>query len=285
MVSEENIIISNKRKFDKKKKEIQKEGGENLHVISDFDRTLTYGLTPEGKKTQTVISQLRSNIKYLGENYYKESHKLFDEYHPIEINPKISLEEKKRKMQEWWRKHFDLIIESGFTKSLIQKVIKEKPLKFRKGSINFLSFLNNKKIPFIIMSAGPGDMLIEYLKENKLLFPNIYVISNRYDFDSKGKAKEIRKPIIHTFNKTETSLKEIPIYNKIKNRKNILLLGDSLGDTGMAEGLPYKNIIKIGFLNENIKENLLSYKKNFDVVLTGDQNFDYLNKLIKELLR
>ena len=53
----------------------------------------------------------------------------------------------------------------------------------------------------------------------------------------------------------------------------------------MAEGLDYKNIIKIGFLNENEKDRLGSYKNNFDVVLTGDQNFDFIYKLLKDIVK
>jgi hypothetical protein len=35
-----------------------------------------------------------------------------------------------------------------------------------------------------------------------------------------------REPIIHSFNKDETVVKNFPIYEEIKDRKNILLLGD-----------------------------------------------------------
>jgi hypothetical protein len=38
-------------------------------------------------------------------------------------------------------------------------------------------------------------------------------------------------------------------------------MGDSLGDLHMAEGIPNPNVIlKIGFLNRNIEENLIKYK-------------------------
>ena len=186
-------------------------------------------------------------------------------------------------MHEWWTKHFDLIAKAGFTKELIERVVREKPLKFRKGSLEFFSFLNERGIPLVFMSAAPGDMLVGYLEQNNLLFPNVYVISNRYEFDENGKAIRIKEPIIHTFNKTEVSLKDHPIYAKIRKRKNVLLLGDSLGDVGMIEGFDYDNLIKIGFYNDSEEGDLEDYKRNFDVVLIGDQDFDYINKLVESL--
>jgi len=61
----------------------------------------------------------------------------------------------------------------------------------------------------------------------------------------------------------------------------VLLLGDSLDDVGMVQGFDYKNLLKIGFLNENVGENLENFKKTFDVVLTGDPGMDFINNLLK----
>jgi len=63
--------------------------------------------------------------------------------------------------------------------------------------------------------------------------------------DENGKAIAVREPIIHSFNKDETVVKNFPIYKDIKDRKNIILLGDGLGDAHMADGFDYENIIKI----------------------------------------
>jgi len=280
-----NVIIVNETDLEKKKKAIAKDGADKLHIISDFDRTITYGLTGEGKRTATVISQLRSDSKYLGQEYKKKAHELFDFYRPIEIDTKISLDEKKKKMHEWWMKHFELIAQVGFTKKLIREVIDEKPLTFRKNSLKFLNLLNKNNIPIVFMSAAPGDMLNEYLKQNNLLLSDVYVISNLYDWDKNGKAIKIREPIIHSFNKDETSIQGFPVYEKIKNRKNVILLGDEIGDVGMIKGFNYKTLIKIGFLNENVEENLDLYKRNFDIVLTNDADMTYVNKLLKEMIR
>jgi 5'-nucleotidase len=126
-------------------------------------------------------------------------------------------------------------------------------------------------------------MLIEYLKQNRLMTKNVYVVSNRYKFDSKGRAIKIQEPIIHTFNKTEITLENYPVFDVVKSRKNVLLLGDSLGDVGMIEGFDYDNLIKIGFLNDSEEGSPDEFQANYDVVITGDQNFGFVNKLIKEM--
>ena len=126
-------------------------------------------------------------------------------------------------------------------------------------------------------------MLIEYLKQNNLMFPNVYIISNRYEFNSKGRAIRIKEPIIHSFNKAEVNLKDINVFEKIKNRKSVLLMGDSYGDVGMIEGFDYENLIKIGFYNDPQEGTLKDFTSHFDVVLTGDQNLSFVNKLMKEM--
>ncbi len=278
-----DVVIQYPKAFEEKKKRIINAGSKNLHVLSDFDRTITSGTTPEGKRTETVISKLRSDPKYLGEEYLKKAHELFDIYHPIEISTEIPFEEKKAKMYEWWMRHFDLLVKYKFNKQVIKKVVEEKPLRFRKGALEFISLLYSKDIPLIFMSAAPGDLLIEYLKKNHLLTPNVHVISNRYEYDEKGNAVRILEPIIHVLNKSEVSLKDFPLYEQIKNRKNIILLGDDVSDAEMAEGFDYNDIIRIGFLNENIKERLNTFKDKFDVVILNDGNMDFVNDLIKEI--
>jgi len=277
------VIVSNLEKLENIKERIREQGAENLQIISDFDRTLTYGLAGE-KRTVTVISQLRSDVKYLGENYSKQAHKLFDIYHPIEIDSNVSLEEKKIKMHEWWKKHFDLIIECGLDKDILEQVINEKKLKFRKGILDFIRVLEDKEIPLIIMSAAPGDMIQDYMKKDNLFKDNVYILGNLYEFDENGKAIKIKEPIIHTFNKSEISLKSHSKYSEFVRRKNVILLGDSVGDVDMVEGFEYDNLIKIGFLNEDVEKNLESYKKFYDVVLTEDQDLDYVNNLLRELI-
>ena len=56
---------------------------------------------------------------------------------------------------------------------------------------------------------------------------------------------------------------------------------------GLAQGFNtfyYKNLIKIGFLNEEIDKLKDIYKKSFDAVILNDGSMDYVNKLLKEII-
>lgn len=63
-----------------------------------------------------------------------------------------------------------------------------------------------------------------------------------------------KEKMIHVFNKNETAL-EGTDYNKlVQNRTSIIVMGDSLGDAGMADGSPAtSNVLKIGFLHEHVR--------------------------------
>ncbi|MCD4666209.1 hypothetical protein K8R47_00160 [archaeon] len=278
-----NIIISNPENLEKIKKAISEAGTEKIHVIADFDRTLTKAFVND-KKIFSILSILRDG-NYLTQDYALKAHELFNKYHPIEIDSKISINEKKKAMREWWISHFNLLIKSGLNKKDIKKVVESGNSKLREGVLEFLDFLHEKKIPLIIMSSsGLGIESIKiYLENEGKLYDNIHIISNTFEWDEKGKAISFKEPILHGMNKDETVIHDFPFFDLIKNRKNVVLLGDSLGDVGMVKGFDYENLIKIGFLNEEAEKNLEAFKENYDVVLLNDSNMDYINELLKEI--
>ena len=50
-----NIIIVNKKDFDRKKAEFREDGANSIHILTDFDRTLTKAFF-NGKKVVSFIS-------------------------------------------------------------------------------------------------------------------------------------------------------------------------------------------------------------------------------------
>jgi len=279
-----SLIIVNPQKFEIIKNNFVRGGKEKIHVLSDFDKTLTRAFV-DGQKAHTVIAQVRQG-NYLTPDYSSKAHALFDKYHPIEIDPKISLEEKKKKMHEWWKVHFELLVDCGFDKKTITEIVSKKTLKFREGCFEFLDSLYKNKIPLIIFSAALGDMIAEYLKQEKRMYSNIKLIANFYEWDNNGKAIKVKEPIIHSMNKDETMIRDFPeFFKEIKDRKNVIVLGDSLEDPKMIEGFDYDNLLKIGFLNENIEENLELYRQIYDVLILEDQNMDFVNNFLKGVLK
>ena len=276
-------IISNPENFAKLKAQIKKEGYQNLHILSDFDRTLTPGVI-DGVKTPSIISMIRDG-NHLMAGYAEKAHELFNKYNPIEIDPNIPLSEKRRAMQEWWEAHDKLLIESGLSKSDLKDIVKNGHVEFREGIPEFLDFLYKNNIPLVILSAsGCGDAIQLFFQNIEKDYPNIFYVTNRFNWDDNGKAVSTKGPIIHCLNKDGIILEKIPeVYEIIKNRKNIILLGDGIGDLGMIEGFDYSNLLKIGFLNLGYDQLREDFKKNFDVVLEGDGDFDFVNNLIQDL--
>ena len=270
----------------------------NIHVLADFDRTLTKSFF-NGDRRPSIISVLRKEW-YLWEDYSKKAYELYDKYYPIEINPHIDLDVKKEQMLEWWKAHLDLLVKSKLHKEDINKVVNSWAIHLREWIKKFLEELNKNNIPLIIISANWlwGDSIKLYLENQNLFLPNIYIISNNFVFDKKWNVTWYSKNIIHVFNKDETVLHNYSeVYKKIKNRKNVILLWDSIWDIWMINGFEYDNLIKIWFLNDNNKMNLEGwentigenkllkhYEEIYDLVKTWDWDANFLNELLKNIL-
>ncbi len=274
-----NIIINNKTSFDKILNNMITWWKENLHILADFDRTLTQAFS-DWEYRASLISILYEE-GYLSEKYQKTAQWFASKYRPIELDNNIPMEEKKKAMEEWRTKHKLLLIEEGITKQDIYKAMKSQNINLRQWSKEFFEILDKNNIPLIIISAGGlWTLSIEkYLENQKSLKNNIYLIWNEF-------IREWNKAIdFKTFNKDETVVKEFPeIYEKIKDRKNVILLWDSISDVKMVDGFDYDNLLKIGFLNKDVDKNLENYIKNYDVVITNDDSMRFINKLFEEIL-
>jgi len=277
----ENIIISDKNKYEEIIRNISAWGFPNLHILSDFDKTLTKEFIDWEKRPSLISVLRRQNI--LWEEYSKKAYELFDFYNPIEIDPNIDIEEKKIQMTIWWEKHLDLLVHSWLKRQDIDKAINSGIIKFREGVKDFLGKMQIENVPVIIISANGlwSDSNYLFLEQNWVDISNIKIISNSFIWDKNWLSIWYNKPVIHVFNKDETVLKSFPdIYDSIVSRKNVILLWDSLGDPGMIEWFDYDNLLKIWFLNDNIDELLEEYKKVYDIVIVWDGEFDFVNEII-----
>jgi len=282
-MSFKNVIITNKEKISEIKKRIAADGLGKLHIVSDFDKTLTSCFV-NGTKIPSLISILRDE-KYLTPDYSEKAQALYDKYHPIEIDPNIPADEKQLQMHNWWSEHYNLLIKSGLTKDDLARVADSEKISLRGGAIEFMDFLQKHEIPLVILSAaGLGFETIQmYLEKHKVLHQNVHIVSNTLKWDESGKAVGVQEPIIHTFNKNYSVVKDQPFFKTIKERKNIILLGDGEGDAAMVAGFEYDNIIKIGFLNEGVTVDLEKYKNNYDVLILNDGPMDYVLKSFTNL--
>jgi len=256
------------------------DGLENLHVVADFDGTLTK-VYHNGIKRPSLISILRDSSQYLGAEYQKRAHGLYDKYSVFEYDQSLSLKERKAKMDEWWNSHFKLLIEMGLKKEHVLSIIEKGGIEFREGAKEFLELCNEHKVPVVIMSAsGLGDAVIYYLKQQGCDFSNIYFVVNSFSYDENGNAISYVRNPIHSLNKDETILSSFPeIFSVIKDRKNVLVLGNSVGDSHMSDGFEHEKIFKVGFLDakdDSFEMKISAFREAFDKVVSiggfGDIN-------------
>ena len=277
------VHIKNPELFAQKKRAIQEAGNAACFIISDFDRTLTYG-TFNGKKTPSIISLLRDG-NHLSEDYAEKAHQLFDHYHAIECDSSLPLEYRKAQMWEWREKHDELLIASKLRLTDLKDIAQNGHLQLRNGVKDCLNKLNKSWIPLVIFSAsGCGDAIPLFMQYNACDFPNISYVINRFSRDEMGFAKGIEGEIIHALNKDEWVFSKFPeLRGKLEKRKNVILIGDGLGDAEMAQGSNHETLLKIWILTLESPELLKAYEEAFDLVLIGDDDFDEVGALFDEL--
>lgn len=278
-----DIHIHNPQKTQDIIEQIQSQWRDKVHVLSDFDRTLTKCYV-DGVKVSSIISLLRSE-NILWESYSKAAHQLYEHYYPIEIDQSMSMAERSEQMKHWWSKHIDIIIAAGLHIKDLDKMAQSKLLQLRDGSDRLLKTLHTHNIPLVIVSANGlwADSIDLYLQAQWYsTHDNIHIVSNTLIWDENGYARGRKEPLIHTFNKSETVVKYFPkIAEHIKPRKNVILLWDSIWDAAMIDGFAHDKLLKIWFLNEDEQDNMSEYEKYFDVILTGDHDMNYIHNIIQ----
>ena len=245
---------------------------DTIHILTDFDRTITVG---NSDSSWSILSK----SELVPKEYVAKRQELFNKYRPIEIDESISYETKSKMMTEWWSKHIGLFVEYKLSEKVINKVANDlRDMSFREGAKEFLENMKSRNIPIIIISAGIGNFIEQFLIQNECNFENIYIISNFIKFNNEV-AIGVSENIIHSLNKNEVSIPE-NVKKIIKNRPNIILLGDSISDTRMAKDEDRKNAFKIGFLEEKIDENISYFEEQFDIVCTENTSYIDLFKSI-----
>jgi 5'-nucleotidase len=273
--------------FARKKALLHKDGAQNLQVISDFDRTIT----PDKREGKCINSayMMVGNYQKLSENYREKIASVRNYYLPIEMDPHMTREEKTPKMIEWWHKANQLLVDEHPHMSMLPDMVEHAYVMWREQFSEILRLLEEHGVPLLVFSAGIADLIEQVFKHlEKKSFQNVHVIGNRLVADADGLVVGVEEPVIHVYNKNEASLfhhEHNPWVKNIKHRRNVILMGDSLGDIDMAEGVKHPNVIlKIGFVNDKVEERLEAYRKVFDVLILHDGSFQFVLDLLKEIL-
>lgn len=195
---------------------------DNYYILLDFDKTITSKQSLDSWMAVLDFELYEKNCK-------KDMEKLNAKYSPIELDYSLDNETKKQYMVEWYQKSMDLLYKYQLSHSKLQKALNKKLLEFRKGAKEFLQKTAFENIPVIILSAGIGNVIEEFLKQEKVDASNIYIISNFITF-KEDIMQKFDKTIIHSMNKTVKGNLPMDVQDKIKQKKYTLLCGDMVED-------------------------------------------------------
>jgi len=246
--------------------------GEML-AMADFDRTVTRCFVSGGGRGTSAHGVLEQT-KVLSEVFQGRAKELFTKYYPVEIDASMPIEDKIPIMREWYGQVHNLMLEENVTRESITKAVSNcTTIQLRDGIADFIRLCQEAMppIPVLIMSAGLGDVIEEFLKQHLPfdLAPTTRVVSNRMCFNDEGRLTGFSEPLLHMFNKTAEFVPE-DAQPLLESKQHCLILGDSVGDLTMADGIDKPDKLKVGFLNEKVEERMSQFLGPFDVVVTND---------------
>ncbi|KAG0743448.1 hypothetical protein G6F33_006887 [Rhizopus arrhizus] len=270
------VRIQNVAAVTEKIDKILKDGKENVHFISDFDMTMSRHWV-RNKETDALERNSSSHglpgrYNKMTTEFKKETARIYNKYYPIEISQTMTYEEKVPYMIQWWTEAHELLIQQKLSKQDLIEMTRQVKLELRSNVDQVLRICQARSIPFLVFSAGIGNIIEVILREVDLFFDNMHIVSNMMVFDEQEICVDFKEPLIHVFNKSEFQLETSPYHALIENRRNVILMGDSLGDLQMSQGVDHDICLTIGFLNHDISALEPKYLEAFDIVIVGDAN-------------
>jgi 5'-nucleotidase len=259
-----------------------------LHLILDYDRTMTSFLGPDGRRGDTchgTVERRRS------EELRARAEALSAVFYPIEVDPLRSRESKVPLMETWYMLVNEILVAAGMTRRDLREDVAAANLRLRPGIAAALDWAARHDVPVTVFSAGIGDVIEEVLRQRYRATPHakLRVVSNAMVWsgepgDDDAKVVGFSAPVLHPFNKFAGAvLSSLPYFAELRARPHVLLLGDSPGDVGMADGLDAAHVLRVGFLNDNVEQLRARYEQLFDIVVTHDGGAECVTELLAEI--
>jgi 5'-nucleotidase len=270
------LAMADRAAVEHKLRAIQSGGPEKLHLVADFDMTLTKYWVNGQRNVSSHGIVMRSHA--MTDELRRRTDELYAFYYPMEVSHTLSKEEKTRAMTEWWEKAHEIILESKMKDTDVIDMVQRSKVVFRAGIDKLMERVEELSIPVLVFSAGLANVIEEILRQNNLLLPHLHIVSNVMLFDETGTVRDFAPPLIHVFNKSEAVL---PDAVEVSRRPNILLMGDSIGDLRMTDGLNGKEVeLTVGFLNHDVDRLKPQYLEAFDIVLLDDPPMDFVKAIL-----
>ena len=199
------------------------DGASRLHLVSDWDRTLTAN---GGKLDITSWEVAQRLLPPEG----REQDRLFSEYYYArELDGTLTEQD----AREWWRISLGLQVEHHTNIHDMRRAVREARMRPRAGAVALFNLCETNDIPTVILSAGVRNV-IDWVTEANDMHPSV-VLATNLTTDAEGRITGWdEQTMIHGLNKNEMGHHEISAIQS--KRPNAILLGDDRKDPKMVEG-------------------------------------------------
>lgn len=314
------VLFTNRTSFKNKLQRFVTDGKDKLLVVTDFDFTISRFAQRPGVRGASCHKVLEDS-GVLGPEFEVKGQAVQHKYYAYEVDPTIDDVIKYGYMDEWVHKSHELLLEYGLTKALLKEAVRRalenKIMNLRNHVRDYFNLLHEHQIPLLIFSAGICDVLHEVLVQERVLddqkAQDVTIISNKCIFadspcddgefgvspcssmkvPSENSPSDVLvgfvEPMIHVYNKKASAfIDHHPFFKRddVKEKTNLLMLGDSPRDVDMSDGMSYtsEHTLSIGFVNDKVIERLDTYLNcGFDILLFDDCGYEVPNHILQNI--
>jgi len=255
-------------------------GAKGLHVVSDFDRTLTLRrYSTHGTCEQSPLLPEKARLR---------AKELYERFYPVELDHSVPHAAKYAAMREWWLGANASLVDSGLCKQTLRRIVADALQQcccgiLRPGAKDLFALCHEHGVPLTIFSAGVADVLEEIVLQDAgydlAAMPEAVVVANRALWREDGVIAGFAEPLVHAMNKCELPL-PAAVRRQLRSPPRLLLLGDSLSDAHMADPMLAEMkgdpvVLRIAWIGGDDGKDaddakIADFLREFDAVVTGD---------------
>lgn len=172
--------------------------------------------------------------------------------------------------------------------SIAREMLNRAPL--RDGVKDVLQTLAASGVPTYVFSSGFGDIAAQLLiqggaVEGAVIPNNVRIISNFFRTTPDGTVRGFSLPIVHDQNRNATTAAR-HMGMPVPDRPYALVLGASVRDVALTDGLALRGQLSVGFLRmtADLPQRLPAFLDAFDAVVLGDSSLRFAQTVLDDLL-
>jgi len=220
----EGLIYGNGAELEQKLRSFIGAGASSLHLVCDFDRTLTVR-KPGSEGDVTTWSILAEHLPIGAQ---QEHAALYDKYRALETTETMTSDD----AVDWWTSILKLFVKHKININKIEADFLERA-SVRLGTKELFQACGKQNVPTVIMSAGIRDVIDVWGRAYDIQ-PTL-TISTALILDKEGTIIGWdEQTLVHTLNKHEADHPKLESIRQ--SRPKAIIVGDGMSDADMAIG-------------------------------------------------